>query len=508
LDFKPTTPYLLRHWRGELSLPVSYWVNGVVVSNLVPVVAAGVLAGLEAEGSISLRLLCAVNLALAVLFFAAQAWGVTGILRAGSRYVDRGGSLLWAAAAYGMVGMTLIALLVHAARLHLPTRYAELWRLARGHDTMQPVRTELADGGRVLLLTGELGSRSAERVRAALDGAPSVKVIHLASPGGRLFEAKAIAAEIRRRGLDTFADGGCASACTIVFLAGRDRGATPESRLGFHRASFVGLQDAIDNDDMLAIYRAAGLSPAFVERVNATAPSELWYPSRDELVSNHVITRVSLGEETMALAIAGIRSQADLAAAMLRVPMWRTVEHRYPGTIARAGAAGWGVKQHGGTDAEAMNAMRAVLTALVPSALRTAPDDILDRFNALTVSELAQALAISPEACGAFLDGKLDTVSSFPQRLVERDLALTAALFDAAPRTDAPVPRARALPALRVAFERLGADYRPVVSSPERYRDRPRLRCDSLLAFQQAVAILPPPQRHDALRAMYQMNAE
>src|SRR5262249_46937995 len=150
-----------------------------------------------------------------------------------------------------------------------------------------------------LVLNGPLGSGSAAAVRQALEAAPEIRLLHLNSQGGRLFEGQAIAREVRARGLDTFVEGLCASACTLIFVAGADRGATVDARLGFHSAS-LGLGAMEDADPsgtefMLEAYRAAGLSPEFLAHVKATPHSGIWYPTHEELLADHVVTRFSQG---------------------------------------------------------------------------------------------------------------------------------------------------------------------------------------------------------------------
>ncbi|MGM9490575.1 ATP-dependent Clp protease proteolytic subunit [Ideonella sp. YS5] len=176
---------------------------------------------------------------------------------------------------------------------HRAEQALEMARIAIGRDPLPAVELRLEGEGRVLRLVGPLGAGSSERVRQALQVSTTVRLVRLDSPGGRVFEAQAIAAEIRRRGLDTYAEGLCASACTMLLLAGHDRGAAPQARIGFHRPQFAGLDDEQigDSHALLAAYREAGLGAAFVARVRATRSDAMWYPSRGELQRWQVLTR-------------------------------------------------------------------------------------------------------------------------------------------------------------------------------------------------------------------------
>jgi hypothetical protein len=61
------------------------------------------------------------------------------------------------------------------------------------------------------------------------------RVLHLISPGGSVVEGLGMAALVRRHRLETYARAGqCDSACTFVFLAGRERHLrSGRAKLGF-----------------------------------------------------------------------------------------------------------------------------------------------------------------------------------------------------------------------------------------------------------------------------------
>ncbi|GGE46830.1 COG3904 family protein [Actibacterium pelagium] len=64
----------------------------------------------------------------------------------------------------------------------------------------------------------------------------NVETVILRGPGGALLAAFAIANEIQAKGLRTVVPekGECASACSLMFIAGKDRKLEEGSRLGFH----------------------------------------------------------------------------------------------------------------------------------------------------------------------------------------------------------------------------------------------------------------------------------
>ncbi len=123
-----------------------------------------------------------------------------------------------------------------------------------------------------------------------LNASRGVRLVHLDSVGGRIGEGQKLNELIKSRGLDTYVDLKCLSACTLAFVAGRQRILKRGAKLGFHRASFAG-EDQVDGSLERSIYAAAGVSDTFVERAMTTKNAEMWQPSDTDLVSAGVITR-------------------------------------------------------------------------------------------------------------------------------------------------------------------------------------------------------------------------
>jgi hypothetical protein len=231
----------------------------------------------------------------------------------------------------------------------------------------------------------------------------------------------------------------------------------------------------------------------------------MWYPTRDELIANHVITRVSLGGETASGFNVG--SVEELRTAFTAVPLWTAVDGRFPGTVDRAVQLAWDAKQRGMPNEQVMSAARSVLSELVPKALSTARDEQLEAFLSLTRTELTESLAVSAQACSKLLAGQLNVTATLPKAIVEQEMAFMQDLFGTPPRTDTtPLSRQAAGQAMAAALNRLTPKQVETVSAIERYSAQPELQCKTLIAFYDEVARLAPAPRRLALRAMYQMG--
>ena len=317
-DKKSSRNYLIRHWRGEISLGVTYWVNGflaVIVQSALVVILA------QIQGNYSLRAMAVASIGVALFSVMAWLWLVVGTWRSADRHVERGGSSQWAGAAKGMVLLSILGL-----AFKLPTNIVpyvnELALIASGNDPIGDVEIKIAANGRSVMVRGALREGSAAKVQTILDAAPGATLLVLDSNGGRIAEAQQLALVVQTRNLDTYVENLCASACTFVFLAGKNRAATPNARIGFHQPSFPGMDADAQRtmtQEMMDGYRAAGLPNSFLQRIGKTSPEDMWYPTRDELIASNVINSVPLMRKAAAIGL-GVRANQELRPATNPTP--------------------------------------------------------------------------------------------------------------------------------------------------------------------------------------------
>lgn len=288
---KLSSNYLVRHWRGELSLGVAYWGGGI----LALIVQSALMAVMtQMEGNYSLRAVSFADMGVMLFSVLAWLWLVVGTWRSADRHVARGGASAWANVAKFMVVIGFITM-VKALSVNILPQVKELALIASGNDPIGEIVVKVSANGRSVIVNGALREGSADEIQKILDAVPGATSLVLQSNGGRLLEAQQLARAIRDRNLDTYVENQCLSACTFVFLAGKDRAATPNARIGFHQPSFPGLDaDAqrLMTQSMMDIYRTAGLPESFIQRIGKTPPEDMWYPTREELIASNVITSV------------------------------------------------------------------------------------------------------------------------------------------------------------------------------------------------------------------------
>jgi hypothetical protein len=143
--------------------------------------------------------------------------------------------------------------------------------------------------GAELELSGAVNYGLAARLEQELKDHPRISRLRLDSVGGDIAEAIHAAKLIAAHNLDTVVSDECVSACTVMFLAGRNRTLEKGGRLGFHAAT-----SADPTEHLVGSFRRAyapfGVERGFVARVEAFKPPALWYPTREELVAARVLS--------------------------------------------------------------------------------------------------------------------------------------------------------------------------------------------------------------------------
>ena len=255
----------LAHWRGEIPLYPSLFLT--LVGARVMLASLGGIPDFTLDAGLLL-------------------WQVVGCLRALRRHMaDRPD--LFAALATGAAVLAALPLTI------LP----HLDRISAGRIATLPAPPPAASGLTLVptraVLEGPIDFPMSTALAAALAQYPEIGELVLQSDGGRVFAARALAKLVREYDLDTRVEATCASACTLVFMAGRHRVLGPAGRLGFHGYRQSVTVDLVDPDTEekkdIAAFLAAGIDADFTARAFATPPDDMWFPARGILVSAGVI---------------------------------------------------------------------------------------------------------------------------------------------------------------------------------------------------------------------------
>lgn len=180
----------------------------------------------------------------------------------------------------------------------LIARHAEQppYALERAKERESRYRLAVSADGTALVFAGEITHGLTRRVKDQLAATPGITLVVLSGPGGLIYEARGVAQVIRAHGLDTEARGLCASACTLVFAAGRSRRLGAGGQLGFHGYALMvpgGLPQVDlpkEQERDLQFLQQQGISEEFARRALAARHTDLWIPAVPELQAAGVLT--------------------------------------------------------------------------------------------------------------------------------------------------------------------------------------------------------------------------
>lgn len=284
--------YIIAHWRGELSLAISFWVNGFLVNLL----SSPVWTAFEATyGGMYKRPSWSVVAAfgvLAICSLAVSVWQLVGIWRSAGRHIKETRRLFWALAAQftvftgflGLVGTTI----VFATAIHTQTQ------LVTG-ELLGEYSVSLVEDTDIHL-EGDINFDAVDEVRDFLNSNEGVEVLALNSTGGLVGAAIELVELVEERQLTVLALVKCISACTMPLLASPAPTAVVGAVVGFHRWSLFVETDAetqneIDNDfrQFLIDY---GVDRDTRSKILAADPEDLWTPTLRELTDRGIIRYV------------------------------------------------------------------------------------------------------------------------------------------------------------------------------------------------------------------------
>jgi hypothetical protein len=221
-------------------------------------------------------------------------WQAVGTWRAAIRY-RQSGKDFWGGVAQMLTVAGVLLFPYNFAVVGVP-QLAGIYEIVSGDAQVGPHEFHVLANGQTLEFSGGITFGVTQELERFLNAMAGVRTVRLNSNGGRILEAQRMSDLISSRNLATFVARDCLSACTIVFLGGKERFMLPTARLGFHQPAFRGMT-ASDRRAAIAaeqqrLQRRFGLSAAFAARANSAPPSGMWFPDKDELMRERVVTRL------------------------------------------------------------------------------------------------------------------------------------------------------------------------------------------------------------------------
>ncbi|SKA37748.1 hypothetical protein SAMN02745126_05950 [Enhydrobacter aerosaccus] len=511
-----TSPFLFirRFVRGEYSLAVSYCTVGLIVYLTIGVLLAGVSFLMHRQAFNPYEVVGAL-IAIWSAIIIGQLFQSIGVWRSASRHrrvaIAAGRVGLWGMVAQAVIILSGIGIGYAFVKQGMP-QLVESWRMAfEGDPDIPAYAIRIMRDGTEAEITGGFKYGLSHDAAKIFATAPNLRIVHLNSGGGRLGEAIELAKLIRARGLATYTSASCASACTIAFVAGRERYLKSGARIGFHRAIFAGVERT---NEMRGLLRAANVEYTFIERAMAQPAYSIWYPTEQELrAANVVVTSV----DPYRYAASGLGAKptlADFKSALRRGPLFAALEATDRQGFEDSAELYQRRYFEGMPDGRIADEIRLKkIGPVVRMKLVTAPDELLIDYARLMADQFAALDERDADACFDFATRSGSNAAALlPAELRQREEELSIRVLEA--RTSREPPTAAELNAATLSLsqamiDRYGAEKVRLLIDPARVLPAEHaLFCALSAAMFRTIADLPPAEAGTEMSSIFSAMAK
>ncbi len=283
--------YLKLHWRGNLPLAQSFWVNLVLLFLLFGILERFLFPPyIEDELAVTGGVIAYIIVVKLIVY----PWQVVGVLRSCDLRFKSDTGRLWATAAQVALVVSLAATLIATIEIYQSLQGFKRNLMLEEAIPPEPLYSlDLIKQNKLIHLRGPFEIGITNSVEDLIDQHPEITGIILDSEGGQIYEGRGLARLIRENKLQTFSLEKCLSACTTAFIAGTTRSLGTKARLGFHQYKTYSLIPSInvrsEQAKDMAIFVKQDVSPEFLEKVFTHPPEEIWLPDIDELINAGVV---------------------------------------------------------------------------------------------------------------------------------------------------------------------------------------------------------------------------
>ena len=456
-----------------------------------------------------------------MLIYPLAIWQLVGTFRAARNTTARGEGRFWPTVVIILIIFNSLALIAEFADTGV-TILKTGFTLITGDSDFPEARFKLMNNGTELEMSGGIPAGTSIEFKRQLDAAPDVQLIHLNSIGGRMSDADKISELIEARGLSTYTERSCESACAYIFLSGKQRLLGAKARLGFHSPAIDG-RETFGGVDMADGFRekmqAKGIDKAFTEKALTTKSKDMWYPEQAYLKSSGVVTAIVDPDKFASSSYTKWRSTEEFDAKMLEFPYLKALRESDPERYEKFVAP----MRKGFSDGKPMGEIVADIRAvavndILPHYLPRASDQALTAYWSTQIDEFEYLLAHNPQACANMMLPHLakdtaDATKLVPDSMLKADLnSLGTVIKTGSGRTNPiPVDSKQSESDFEVIVQIMmtkAPDSIDVVSEPEKYFSQPAKLCRGFVHFFKAIKTLPTKRQANVFRAVFSAGRE
>ncbi|MCP4008546.1 MAG: hypothetical protein GY726_03415 [Proteobacteria bacterium] len=296
--------YFLSHWRGELSLKLSLWVNTVGLLCVISIVELILLSRLAIDPAylVSISLI-----SLFVTRLLIYPWQLVGLFRAIDQDFVEHRNALKTRGLQAFAVLTVLFTLVYSLEVIQGTVFhkQQLEIYSRPPDRLN-YEIKIDKGEKQLRINGTLDIGITKAVRDVLLANPGLSSVALQSPGGQVYQGRGLARLFSEYQLDTYVFGECSSACVTAYIGGKRRYLGENGKLGFHQYALepilrgyrvIFYDPQLEQKRDMALYKSRGVKPEFLQLMFDQPASGIWFPDHQELLESNVVHAPGAGEE-------------------------------------------------------------------------------------------------------------------------------------------------------------------------------------------------------------------
>ncbi len=399
----PKISYIRKHWRGQLSLAVSFWIN-LFLLNIVILLFWTLLgySDILKNPVISARVII---IFAAFVFLIVYPWQIIGLWRSCNRHIEIHGKHFWARTAQVLVVLGIIGTLGNL-NSYWPT-YKSCFRIAFVKDNDFGNYTLTLEKNNTLIhLQGGLNLGVSKEVSKILKQNPGIEGIILDSIGGRIYEGRELAKLISTYDLDTYSLRGCYSAATIAFIAGEKRFLGMGANLAYHQYKmgyegfdvFVDMKDEQAND--LLFFQRQGVKNEFLKKLFGASPDDLWYPTVDEMLDAGVIHGIVNPSDLSPVEYSSSSfGSEEFDKASLDIPFYKTIQKYEPAIYNKIKVELDEQIKKGATQIELQHTVANSIKSLAFAALSRTSNEALIQFAQAFNANLKKLKEVDPILC-------------------------------------------------------------------------------------------------------------
>lgn len=323
--------YIKKHWNGEYSLAISFWVNLVLLGFALRFIDILILqSAFQTDPVFQARVWIGYAFISLVLIYP---WQVIGVWQSAENHIEKTKKSGWATAAKVMVGLGVLSTFANVSQ-SWPT-YQSMYDLAFVKSEYSDYNIKVVSNGTIIYFSGDLGFGAAADVKEIIEDKPNIEGIILDSLGGRVIEGRKLSKIILENDLDTYSIEGCYSACGTAFVSGKKRYLARGANLGFHQYNAGEFESSIPSDMTMeqeidrSIYRQKGISENFLRRLFDTDKDDMWYPTIPELVEANVVHGVVKPSTLLPVSYTSA-GKSELAEVVHEVPGFSAIKKYEP----------------------------------------------------------------------------------------------------------------------------------------------------------------------------------